>query len=152
MTNYIINAQVDRGQLVLAVAVLRKAQEVAEAKRLPMLRLEGTGLAAPPPLETSKFTLNAYNSFTRNIEVVGLAVARFLLGQLSAYIARSDTSVTINFHRVKVNFRRALICLVAVATITIPYNEKENRTMESATQKYGVVLYKALMGFGRFKP
>lgn len=107
MTNYATKAQVDRGQLVLAAAVLKKAQEVAEATAA-----EGTGLAAPPPLDMSKFALKAYNRFTRDTEVGGPAVAHFLLGQPSAYIPRSDASVTINFHWVKVNVRRALRCLL----------------------------------------
>jgi hypothetical protein len=32
MTNYVTKSQTDRGQLVLAAAVLKKAQEIAEAK------------------------------------------------------------------------------------------------------------------------
>jgi hypothetical protein len=107
MTNYATKAQVDRGQLVLAAAVLKKAQEVAEAAAA-----EGTGLAAPPPLDMSKFALKAYNRFTRDTEVGGPAVAHFLLGQPSAYIPRSDASVTINFHWVKGNVRRVLHCLL----------------------------------------
>jgi hypothetical protein len=103
MTNYATKAQVDRGQLVLAAAVLKQAQEVAEAAAT-----EGTDIPAPPPLDMSKFAMKAYNRFTRDTEVGGPAVAHFLLGQPSAYIPRSDASVTINFHWVKVNFRRAL--------------------------------------------
>jgi hypothetical protein len=91
MTNYATKVQVDRGQLVLAAAVLKKAQEVAEAA------------AAPPALDMSKFALKAYNRFTRDTEVGGPAVANFLLGQPSAYTPRSDASVTINFHWVKVS-------------------------------------------------
>lgn len=107
MTNYATKAQVDRGQLVLAAAVLKKAQEIAEAAAA-----ENTNIPAPSPLDMSKFALKAYNRFTRDTEVGGLAVAHFLLGQPSAYIPRSDASVTINFHWVKVNFRRALHCLL----------------------------------------
>lgn len=107
MTNYATKAQVDRGQLVLAAAVLKTAQEVAEAAAA-----EGIGLAAPPPLDMSKFALKAYNRFTRDTEVGGPAVAHFLLGQPSAYIPQCDAPVTINFHWVKVNVRRALRCLL----------------------------------------
>jgi hypothetical protein len=107
MTNYATKAQVDRGQLVLAAAVLKKAQEVAEAAAT-----ESTDIPAPPPLDMSKFAMKAYNRFTRDTEVGGPAVAHFLLGQPSAYIPRSDASVTINFHWVKVNFRRALRSLL----------------------------------------
>lgn len=60
----------------------------------------------------SKFALKAYNRFTRDTEVGGPAVAHFLLGQPSAYIPRSDASVTVNFHWVRVNFRSALHCLL----------------------------------------
>jgi hypothetical protein len=107
ITNYTTKAQVDRGQLVLAAAVLKKAQEVTEAAAA-----DSTGLAPLLPLDMSKFALKAYNRFTRDTEVSSPAVAYFLLGQLSAYILRSDVSVTINFHWVKVNFCRALRCLL----------------------------------------
>jgi hypothetical protein len=107
MTNYATKAQVDRGQLVLAAAVLKKAQEVAEAAAI-----ENTDIPAPLPLDMSKFALKAYNRFTRDTEVGGPAVAHFLLGQPSAYMPRTDASVTINFHWVKVNFRKALCSLL----------------------------------------
>ena len=55
-------------------------------------------LPAPPPLDMSKFALKAYNRFTRSVEVGALVVAHFLLGQPSAYIPKSDRSVTINFY------------------------------------------------------
>src|SRR5260370_27727591 len=84
MTNYATKAQVDRGQLVLAAAVLKKAQEVAEAAAA-----ENTDIPAPPPLDMSKFALKAYNRFTRDTEVGGPAVAHFLLHQPSAYSPKS---------------------------------------------------------------
>jgi hypothetical protein len=103
MTNYATKAQTDRGQLVLAAAILKKAQEVAEAKAA-----EDSGLSTPPPLDMSKFALKAYNRFTKDTEVGAPSVAHFLLGQPSAYIPKGDKSVTINFHWVKVHFRKAL--------------------------------------------
>jgi hypothetical protein len=103
MTNYATKAQTDRGQLVLAAAILKKAQEVAEAKAA-----ENNGLPAPPPLDMSKFALKVYNRFTKDAEVGAPAVAHFLLGQSSAYVPKGDKSVTINFHWVKVHFRKAL--------------------------------------------
>ena len=60
----------------------------------------------------SKFALKAYNRFTRDVEVSAPAVAHFLLGQPSAYIPKSDRSVTINFYWVKINFRRVLSSLL----------------------------------------
>jgi hypothetical protein len=102
MTNYATKAQVDRGQLVLAAAVLKKAQETAEAAAI-----ESGGLAAPE-FDMSKFALKAYNRFTRAVEVGGPAVAHFLLGQPSAYIPAADKSITINFYWVKSNIRKAL--------------------------------------------
>ena len=93
MTNYATKAQTDRGQLILAAAILKKAQEVAEAKAT-----EDSGLPALPPLDMSKFALKAYNRFTRDVEVGAPAVAHFLLGQPSTYIPKGDKSVTINFH------------------------------------------------------
>lgn len=107
MTNYATKAQVDRGQLVLAAAVLKKAQEVAEAAAA-----ENTDIPAPSPLDMSKFAMKAYNRFTRDTEVGGPAVAHFLLDQPSAYAPKSDRSVTVNFHWVKINFRRALHSLL----------------------------------------
>jgi hypothetical protein len=65
-------------------------------------------LPAPEPLDMSKFALKAYNRFTRDVEVGAPAVAHFLLGQPSAYIPKSDKSVTINFYWVKTNIRRVL--------------------------------------------
>lgn len=46
----------------------------------------------------NKFALKAYNCFTRDVEVGAIAVAHFLLGQPSAYIPKSDKSITINFY------------------------------------------------------
>ncbi|KFZ04582.1 hypothetical protein V501_09131, partial [Pseudogymnoascus sp. VKM F-4519 (FW-2642)] len=107
MTNYATKAQVDRGQLVLAAAVLKKAQETAEAAAA-----ENGGLLAPEPLDMSKFALKAYNRFTRDVEVGAPAVAHFLLGQPSAYIPKGDKSVTINFYWVKTNVRKVLNSLL----------------------------------------
>jgi hypothetical protein len=101
MTNYATKAQVDRGQLVLAAAVLKKAQETAEAAAI-----ESGGLA--PEFDMSKFALKAYNRFTRDVEVGAPAVAHFLLGQPSAYIPGADKTITINFYWVKTNIRKAL--------------------------------------------
>jgi hypothetical protein len=111
MTNYATKAQVDRGQLVLAAAVLKKAQETAEAAAV-----ENGNLPAPEPLDMSKFALKAYNRFTRDVEVGAPAVAHFLLGQPSAYIPKSDSSVTINFYWVKSNIRRVLNSLLEDST------------------------------------
>ena len=111
MTNYATKAQVDRGQLVLAAAVLKKAQETAEAAAA-----ESSDLPAPEPLDMSKFALKAYNRFTRDVEVGAPAVAHFLLGQPSAYIPKSDKSVTINFYWVKTNIRRVLNSLLDQST------------------------------------
>jgi hypothetical protein len=107
MTNYATKAQVDRGQLVLAAAVLKKAQEVAEAAASG-----NGGLPAPEQLDMSKFALKAYNRFTRDVEVGAPAVAHFLLGQPSAYIPKGDKSVTINFYWVKMNTRKVLNSLL----------------------------------------
>jgi hypothetical protein len=74
MTNYTTKAQVDWGQLVLAAAVLKKAQETAEAAAV-----DSSGLAALE-LNMLKFVLKAYNHFTRDVEVSAPAVAHFLLG------------------------------------------------------------------------
>ena len=74
MTNYATKSQVDRGQLALAAAVLKKAQETAEAAAA-----EYSDLPAPEPLDMSKFALKAYNRFTRDVEVGAPAVAHFLL-------------------------------------------------------------------------
>jgi hypothetical protein len=120
MTNYATKAQTDRGQLVLAAAILKKAQEVAEAKAA-----SDSGLPAPPPLDMSKFALKAYNRFTKDTEVGAPAVAHFLLGQPSAYIPKGDKSVTINFYWVKVHFRKALTDLL---------NESIEEAAETANQ------------------
>jgi hypothetical protein len=93
IANYATKAQADRGQLILAAAILKKAQETAEAAAV-----KNGGLPAPEALDMSKFVLKAYNRFTRDIEVGAPAVAHFLLGQPSAYIPKGDKSVTINFY------------------------------------------------------
>ena len=111
MTNYATKAQVDRGQLVLAAAMLKKAQETAEAAAA-----KDSGLPAPEPLDMSKFALKAYNRFTRDVEVGAPAVAHFLLGQPSAYVPKSDKSVTISFYWVKTNIRKVLNNLLNQST------------------------------------
>lgn len=73
---------------------------------------EDADLLAPPLLDMSKFALKAYNRFTRDVEVGALTVAHFLLGQPSAYIPKSDRSVTINFYQVKIHIRRVLNSLL----------------------------------------
>lgn len=103
MTNYATKAQVDRGQLVLAAAVLKKAQETAEAAAAA-----NNDLLAPEQLDMSKFALKAYNRFTRDVEVGAPAVAHFLLGQPSAYTPKADKSITINFYWVKTNVRKVI--------------------------------------------
>ena len=122
MTNYATKAQVDRGQLVLAAALLKKAQETAEAAAA-----QDSGLPAPEPLDMSKFALKAYNRFTRDVEVGALAVAHFLLGQPSAYIPKSDKSVTINFYWVKTNVRKVLNSLL---------DETSNEDMAESANQY----------------
>jgi hypothetical protein len=93
MTNYIIKTQTDRRQLILAAAVLKKAQEVAEAKaaadvRLPVFK----------PLNMAKFALKAYYRFIRDTKVGALIVAHFLLNQPSFYMPQRGRSITINFY------------------------------------------------------
>lgn len=58
MTNYATKAQTGRGQLVLVAAILKRAQEVAEAKAA-----EDSDLPAPHPLDMSKFALKPTNAF-----------------------------------------------------------------------------------------
>jgi hypothetical protein len=87
--------------------VLKKAQETAEA-----VAAENNDLPPREPLDMSKFALKAYNHFTRDVEVSAPAVAHFLLGQPSAYIPKSDRSVTINFYWVKINFQGVLSSLL----------------------------------------
>lgn len=103
MTNYATKAQVYWGQLILAAAALKKAQETPEAAAS-----ENGGLLAPELLDMSKFALKAYNRLTRDMEVGAPAVAHFLLGQPSAYIPKGDKSITINFYWVKMNVRKVL--------------------------------------------
>jgi hypothetical protein len=91
------------GKLVLTATILEKAHELAKAKAV-----EISGLPALSPLDMSKFALKAYNRFTKDTEVGAPIVAHFLLGQPSAYILNGDKAVTINFHRVKFHFRKAL--------------------------------------------
>jgi hypothetical protein len=103
MTNYVTKSQTDRGQLVLAAAVLKKAQEVAEVEAAA-----DVGLPVPKPLDMAKFALKAYHRFTRDTEVGAPAVAHFLLNQPSFYTPQGGRSVTINFYWVKVAFQTML--------------------------------------------
>lgn len=107
MTNYLTKSQTDRGQLVLAAAVLKKAQEVAEAEAAADI-----GLPTPQPLDMAKFALKAYHRFTRDTEVGAPAVAHFLLKQPSFYMPQESRSVTINFYWVKSAFKTALATLL----------------------------------------
>jgi hypothetical protein len=107
MTNYVTKSQTDRGQLVLAAAVLKKVQEVAEAEAAA-----NVGLPVPKPLDMAKFALKAYHRFTRDTEVGAPAVAHFLLNQPSFYMPRGSRSVTINFYWVKCAFQRTLASLL----------------------------------------
>ncbi len=107
MTNYVTKSQTDRGQLVLAAAVLKKAQEVAEAEAAADI-----GLPTPPPLDMAKFALKAYHRFTRDTEVGAPAVAHFLLNQPSFYVPQGGRSVTINFYWVKIALQAALAALL----------------------------------------
>lgn len=107
MTNYATKSQTDRGQLVLAAAVLKKAQEVAEAEAAA-----DAGLPVPQPLDMAKFALKAYHRFTRDTEVGAPAVTHFLLKQPLFYVPRGGRSVTINFYRVKAAFRANLVVLL----------------------------------------
>lgn len=122
MTNYATKAQIDRGQLVLAAAMLKKAQETAEAEAA-----KNINLPAPVPLDMSKFALKAYNRFTRDVEVGAPAVAHFLLGQPSAYIPNNDSSVTINFYWIKTNVRRILNSL---------FDTTSNEFVEESSNQY----------------
>jgi hypothetical protein len=69
----------------------------------------------------SKFALKAYNRFIKDAEVGAPAVAHFLLGQPFAYAPKGDKSVMINFHWVKVHFRKAL-------------NDLLNKSLEEAAE------------------
>jgi hypothetical protein len=107
MTNYMTKSQTDRGQLVLAAAVLKKAQEVAEAAAAA-----DSGLPVPKPLDMSKFALKAYHRFTRDTEVGAPEVALFLLQLPSFYVPKGGKNVTINFYWVKASFRTTLVALL----------------------------------------
>ncbi|KFY27131.1 hypothetical protein V491_01016 [Pseudogymnoascus sp. VKM F-3775] len=88
MTNYITKAQVDRDQLVLAAAVLKKAQEAAEAAASDDGRL-----LAPEPLDMPKFALKAYNRFARDIEVsIGSLKSLRLYGSFTS-MSEKDTDI-----------------------------------------------------------
>ncbi len=118
MTNYATKSQTDRGQLVLATAVLKKALEVAEADAAA-----DSGLPTPKPLDISKFALKAYNRFTRDIEVGAPAVAHFLLGHPSFYVPDKKKSSTINFYWVKTYFRTALTNLLNASSDSMPVED-----------------------------
>ncbi|KAH8799116.1 hypothetical protein F5884DRAFT_758603 [Xylogone sp. PMI_703] len=122
-TNYITKSQTDRGQLVLAAAVLKKAQEVAEAEAAA-----DVGLPIPKPLDMAKFALKAYHRFTRDTEVGALAVAHFLLNQPSFYMPQGGRSVTINFYWVKGAFQTALAALLGDSNPDITATEAEQYT------------------------
>ncbi|CZR69862.1 uncharacterized protein PAC_19762 [Phialocephala subalpina] len=107
MTNYVTKSQTDRGQLVLAAAVLKKAQEVAKAKATA-----DVDLPTPPPLDMAKFALKAYHRFTRDTEMGAPAVAHFLLNQPSFYVPQRTRSVTVNFYWVKLALQAALASLL----------------------------------------
>ena len=74
MTNYTTKSQIDCRQLVLAAAILKKAQEAAEAEAAA-----DVGLPTPLLLDMAKFALKAYYRFMRDMEVGAPAVAYFLL-------------------------------------------------------------------------
>jgi len=123
MTNYVTKAQSDRGQLVLAAAVLKKAQEVAKAEAATEV-----GLLAPKPLDMAKFTLKAYHRFTRDTEVGAPAVAHFLLNQPSFYMPQESRSPTINFYWVKVAFQTTLAMLLDGSSPDITTTEADHYT------------------------
>jgi hypothetical protein len=123
MTNYVTKSQTDRGQLVLAAAVLKKAQEVAEAEAAADVRLP-----VPKPLDMAKFALKAYHRFTRDTEVGAPAVAHFLLNQPSFYMPQGGRSISISFYWVKSAFRTALATLLDTSAPDIARTEAEQYT------------------------
>ena len=123
MTNYVTKSQTDRGQLVLAAAVLKKAQEVAEAEAAADI-----GLLVPKPLDIAKFALKVYHRFTRDTEVGAPTVAHFLLNQPSFYMPQGGRSVTINFYWVKGAFQTALAALLDHSGPNIAITEAEQYT------------------------
>ena len=74
ITNYIIKSQTDRGQLILATTVLKKAQEVTEGETTADIRLP-----VPKSFNMAKFILKAYYRFTKDTEVRAFTVAHFFL-------------------------------------------------------------------------
>ena len=110
----------DLGQLVLAAAVLKKAQEVAEAAAAA-----DSELPAPKPLDMSKFALKAYNRFTRDTEVSAPEVALFLLQLPSFYVPKGGKNVTINFYWAKASFRSTLVALLDGMSSASPAEETE---------------------------
>jgi hypothetical protein len=123
MTNYVTKSQTDRGQLVLAAAVLKKAQEVAEAEAAADI-----GLPVPKPLDMAKFALKAYHRFTRDTEVGAPAVAHFLLKQPSFYMPQAARTVTINFYCVKGAVKTAVAALLDETIPDIAAIESEQYT------------------------
>jgi hypothetical protein len=123
MTNYVTKSQTDRGQLVLAAAVLKKAQEVAEAEAAA-----DVGLPVPPPLDMAKFALKAYHRFTRDTEVGAPAVAHFLLNQPSFYMPKGGHPVTINFFWVKAAIQTTLAALLDGSNPDVGATEAEQYT------------------------
>jgi PIF1-like helicase/helitron helicase-like protein len=131
MTNYITKSQTDHGQLVLAAAVLKKAQEVAEAEAAADI-----GLPVPKSLDMAKFALKAYHRFTRDTEVGAPAVAHFLLNQPSFYMPQGGRSVTINFYWVKVAFQTTLTALLNKSSPDFALIEAEQYTeFDSETRR-----------------
>ena len=123
MTNYIIKSQTDRGQLVLTAAVLKKAQEAAEAEAAA-----DAGLPVAQPLDMAKFALKAYYRFTRDTEVGAPAVAHFLLNQPTFYTPQGGRSVTINFYWVKAAFQSTLAALLDDSSPDIAAREADQYT------------------------
>jgi hypothetical protein len=131
MTSYITKSQTDRGQLVLAGAVLKKAQEIAEAEAAVDI-----GLPVPKPLYIAKFALKAYHRFTRDTEVGAPAVAHFLLNQPSLYMPQESRTVTINFYWVRGAFQTALAALLDDSGPNIAATEAEQYTkFDSETRR-----------------
>ncbi|KAG4441586.1 hypothetical protein IFR05_002921, partial [Cadophora sp. M221] len=135
MTNYATKSQTDRGQLVLAAAVLKKAQEVAEAKSAT-----NAGLPVPPPLDMAKFALKAYHRFTRDTKVGASAVAHFLLQQSSFYMPREGRFVIINFYKVKMAFQASLLVLLEDSVLEYGKAEAEEYT-ELNAESWRLLLY-----------
>jgi hypothetical protein len=123
ITNYITKSQIDRRQLVLTTAVLKKAQEVTETEAAADIKL-----LVPKPLDIAKFILKVYHRFTRDTEVRAPAVAHFLLNQPSFYMLQWGQSISISFYWVKSAFRTALAALLDNSAPDIATIEAEQYT------------------------